>query len=233
MAVIALKDYCLAPENGTQGLAPFDISLASGDVCAVQTDTPDLGHLFLRAVAMILDPLFGEYHFDGVQLSPRRYDEWLQYRRRISYVGPFSALISNLSIRENLLLSRYYYENDLSVPLSEDVEGLCHAAGLSAKLALRPADLTPLGRRIAIAIRELSREARLIVLDHTEDLLGHAAFKLLLGRIQTMQRQGVPVIMMSEGDSPIHRMTNRTIVIAGGRLREAVGPADGQMAPRH
>jgi len=231
MAVIALKDYRLDSESGAPGLAPFDIALASGDVCAVQTDIPDLGHQFLRAVAMSLDPVSGEYHFDGVLLSPRRYDEWLQYRRGICYIGPFSALISNLSIRENLLLSRYYYENDLNVSLSEDVAGLCHAAGLGAKLALRPADLTPLGRRIAIAIRELSREARLIVLDHTEDLLSHAVFNLLLGRIQTLERRGVPIIMMSEGDSPIRRMTNRAVTIAGGRLSEAVAPSDEQMVP--
>ncbi len=233
MAVIALKDYRLDPESASTGLAPFDIALASGDVCAVQTDTPDLGHQLLRAVAMNLDPVSGEYYFDGVLLSPRRYGEWLQYRRRVSYIGPFSALISNLSILENLLLSRYYYENDLDATLSEDVAGLCHAAGLGAKLTLRPAELTPLSRRIAIAIRELSREARLIVLDHTEDLLGHTAFKRLLDRIQTLQGQGVPVIMMSEGDSPIRRMTNRSVVIAGGRLLEGVAPPEEQMPERH
>jgi len=220
MAVIELKNYCMPAEDTEPALAPFDFFLAPGDVCTIQTDATDIGHQFLKALAMISPPVSGEYLCDGHTLSRRRYDEWLQYRRRICYIGPVSALISNMSIRENLLLSRFYYENDLSVALSADVKRLCQAAGLGAKLSARPGELSPLDRRIVIAIRELTREASLVILDNPEDLAGHHTFDLLVDHLRGLHRQGVPMVIMSEGDNPIRQMITRSVTIIGGCLRE-------------
>jgi ABC-type sugar transport system ATPase subunit len=218
MTEIALTDYFLAPDGTAPALAGFDVAFSSGDVCEIRTDLADHGHQFLKAVAMITPPVSGEYRFDGVLLSRRKYPEWLQYRRRICYIGPVSALVSNLTIRENLLLSRIYYENNLRLSLPKAVLQLCQAAGLSGNLSSRPGDLNPLGRRLAIAIRELSRDVALIIMDHTEDLIGHSTFRLLLERIRGLQQHGVPVVVMSEGENPIRRMTNRWVVITDGRL---------------
>lgn len=220
MAVIELVNYQVAATDGTSRLAPFDFSLDAGDVCAVQTVDADLGHQFLGAVAMMNPPDGGEYRCGGRPLSRRRYTEWLAGRRNVGYIGPTSALISNLSIRENLLLSRYYYENDLRVDLPPDVLQLCHLVGLASKLSVRPSALNLLDRRIAIAIRELSRDLTVLVLDNPEDLMGHPTFHLLMDRLRGLHRQGVPMLMMSDGENPVRRMITRTVTIIGGQLRE-------------
>ena len=229
MAFIELKNYHMPPDSAANVLAPFDFSLDQGDVCAVQADISDLGHQFLNALSMISAPMSGEYCSGGRCLQRQRYPEWLQHRRRVAYIGPVSALISNMSIRENLLLSRFYYENDLRLELSEEVTQLCHAAGLGSKLSLRPADLNALERRIAIAIRELTRDVSLVVLDNTEDLIGHPTFRLLMAHLRRLHRKGAPLVMMSESENPIRQMINRCVAIVGGHLRERACSPNGRI----
>lgn len=219
-AFIELKNYRMPSENTETALAPFDFSVAEGDVCTVRADMPDPGHRFLGALSMIGVPLSGEYRFGGHILTRQRYGEWLRYRRQIAYVGPESALISNLSIRENLLLSRAYYENDLNLALSAEAARLCQDAGLSDKLSTRPADLSLPERRVVIAIRELTRDVHLVVLNNPEDLIAQQAFRLLMALLQRLHRQGVPLVMMSSGENPIAQMVNRSLSITGGQLRE-------------
>lgn len=229
-AFIELKNYQLPSGNAAAAMAPFDFSLAEGDVCTIEAEIPDLGHQFIDALSLISVPIAGEYCFDGRFPSRQRYGEWLRCRRQIGYIGPLSALISNLSIRENLLLSRAYYENDLHLKLSAEATQLCNDGGLGGKLSTRPADLSLPDRRIAIAIRELTREVRLVVMDNPEDLIGNQMFRLLMTPLRRLNRQGVPLVIMSDGENPIAQIVTRRVTISGGRLLENPRATIGQVA---
>jgi ABC-type lipoprotein export system ATPase subunit len=66
-------------------------------------------------------------------------------------------MISNRTIRENLLLSRFYYENDLSIDMDETMALLCRDAGLSDDLERRPSELNDSELMKTIAIREMGK----------------------------------------------------------------------------
>jgi len=220
MAIIELTSVRIFANGANAVLAPVDLRLSAGDVVEVKTDAPDAAHALLKSLALMAVPESGEYTLEGAPMDPARYGQWLRGRRRIGYIGPMSALISNLSIRENLLLARSYYENRLDLDLADDVASLCNAFGVADKLDFRPSLLNPLDARIFIAIREVTKEAAILVVDNPEDLVGHPGFHLLMAHIQSAVDGGTALVFYTEGKNALHELTTRRFVIKAGILEE-------------
>jgi len=143
------------------------------------------------------------------------YQNLLEYKKQIGYFGPDAALVSNLTVRQNLLLSRAYYENRLDLDLDDTVKDLCDAFHLTEKLDLRPTALSPLDIRAAIMIREISKPLIFFIMDNPEDLIGQPGFDFLVTRIEHRTAAGMPLVMLSENDELIDRLTDRTVQIPG------------------
>jgi hypothetical protein len=67
----------------------------------------------------------GTYRFNGEMVNLKDYRQCLAVKRQIGYVAADAAMISNRTIRENLLLTRFYYENDLTIDIDQKTEALC------------------------------------------------------------------------------------------------------------
>ncbi len=218
MYVIEMSDYALPPLGSGDGIREFHFALSQGDICAVEAPKPDDGHLFLRTVATLICPRKGTYRFMEKELNLRNYRELLSCKRRIGYIASDAALISNLTIRQNLLLHRYYFENDLSIDLDDQVSHLCDALGVYQKLDRRPANLNSMERQMAIVIREISKNPDVLLLERPEDFVGHARFDMLVKLFNDWIDQHKPVVFVSTDRRLISRFANRRILIANGSL---------------
>src|SRR5512136_501255 len=117
MALIELRDYAHAPTGRGRGLQKFSFLLEPGDAYGLHADRIDDAHLFLRALATLEPPEEGTYFFKDEALNFAKPRKLLPVRRKIGYLGSDAALIGNRTLRTNLLLSRYYYENRLNLEL--------------------------------------------------------------------------------------------------------------------
>ena len=124
------------------------LAVASGDVIAVFTDSPAGGRHLLRILATLEQTERGQYRFNGKPVDLKDYRQCLAVKRQIGYVAPDAAMISNRTLRENLLLTRFYSENDLTIDIDETVGSLCRGAGLSQMLNRRPSVLS--GRELLL-----------------------------------------------------------------------------------
>ena len=220
MTVVELTSV-LTPGGASQaGLAPIDLRLSAGEVGEVTSDSPDMAHTFLETLALITTPVSGSYTLEGAMMDPKRRAAWLRGRRRIGYIGPVAALISNMSIRENLLLARSYYENRLDLDLPDEIAAVCEELGMARKLDLRPGMLSPKDIRMFIAIREIMKDAALLVLDSPEDIIGHHGFDHLMKRLYEAVGSGTVMVFYSGGDNVLHKMTTRRFRIQNGVLEE-------------
>jgi ABC-type lipoprotein export system ATPase subunit len=218
MYLIEMSDYTLPPAGSGDGIKGFHFALSPGEICAVEAPKPDDSHLFLRAVATLAYPHKGIYRFLGNELNLRNYKELLPCKKKIGYIASDAALISNLTVRQNMLLHRYYFENDVGIKLEDKLRDLCDALGICHKLDRRPAELNSLERQLAIVIREISKDPDVLLLSRPEDLVGQAQFDMLVRLFNDWVTQGKPVVFVSSDPRLIRRFATRRILIAGGTL---------------
>lgn len=216
--IIEMADYTLAPSGSGSGINGFFFALSEGDVCAIEAQHPDDGSEFLRAAATLARPVKGTYRFKGKRVNLESYKDTLKYKPKIGYVAPDTALISNLTVRQNILIQRYYFENDLTIDLEERLQSICVASGICGKLDKRPAELNIMETQMAIVIREISKKPQVLLIDRPEDFIGHAKFDLLVDIFTDWIAKQKPVIFLSYDRRLIRRFANRKIYIADGTL---------------
>ena len=127
-------------------------------------------------------------------------------------------MVSNLTVRQNLLLARAYFENRLDLDLHDDVKELCSQFQLAEKLDLRPTVLSPLDIRAAILIREVTKPLQLFIMDSPEALIGQPGFSSLVAKLEQMVTAGLPFVLVCENDELRARLTTQTIRISPGGL---------------
>ncbi len=216
--LIELSNYSLAAVGLGSGIQGFDFALAPGDVCAIESRHPDDAHLFLRALAAMIRPLKGTYAFKGRLCDLHRYQELLACKQQIGYVARDTALISNLTVRQNLLLQGYYHENRLDIDLADDVLALCDTFGIRDKLDRRPSGLSAMETQAAIVIRELGKKPAVLLLGQPEDFIGHAKFDLITQIFNQLIAERSPIVFLSFDRRLVRRFANRNVMIADGAL---------------
>jgi ABC-type lipoprotein export system ATPase subunit len=196
----------------------FDFHLGAGDICAIQSDDGLDAHTFLRALATLEAPVSGTYRFHGERLDFGDYRKLLPVKRRIAYVAPDAAMISNRTVRENLLLMRYYFENSLTIDLDNQVMKILRMFDIQEKLNLRPTQLNANDLSMAILLREMIKAPQLLLLNQPEDFIGHTKFNLLVDLFRRMVSKTLPVVFFSYDEVYAIRFANRQIIINEGRL---------------
>ena len=218
MSIIELLDYTLAPSGSGSGISGFYFGLSSGDVCAIDATNPDDAHQFLRALATLTAPLKGTYKFEEKKQNLSNYHDMLRCKRKIAYIAPDAALISNITVRQNLLMIRYYFENDINIQLDDDVRSLCRNFAIEDKLDRRPAELNSMEAQAAVVIRELSKHPLVLLLEQPEDFIGHARFDLLVQILNDWIARQAPIVFFSYDRRLVGRFANRNILITNGSL---------------
>jgi ABC-type ATPase involved in cell division len=218
MYLIELSEYCLDPIGTGKGLNNSYFALSRGDACSLQTDSTDDAHIFLKALAMLVRSISGTYRFTGNIIDFSDYRKLLPFKKKIGYIGQDSAMLSNRTVRENLLLRRFYFENSLSISLDENILKFLKMFDLEDKLDLRPGELRLVDLQTAIAIRELTKSFDVLLLDRPELYFELKGFYIFNEILENTLEAGHAVVFFSRDPNFIETFSNRKILIAGGTL---------------
>ena len=218
--VIAFSHAKLPPlENGKDGLA-LNFRLSHGEVCEIDAADPEAGRLLLHALAGLVKPVSGSCIFCGRICRTGDYRDMLKSKRYIGYVARDAALISNLTIRDNLLLMRYFHENTLNITLHSQVVDWSRAMGLMEKMEKKPADLNAMDLRAALIVREISKYPVLFLIDRPEDDITQDQFDILISIFQSLSATQVPIVYLSSGQGAIRSLVTHTLQIRHGEVEK-------------
>jgi len=218
--IIELKEYILDSRMTGRPFERFDFSIAWEDVCVLSADSIDDGLTFLKALATLTRPLHGIYRYNGDILNLSDYSGLLSVKKKIGFITSHSALISNRTIRENLLLAGSYFNNTISMELDEKTRELCELFSIQKMIDQRPSDLSARDCHLAITIRELAKSPEILLLEHPEDFIGLANFGILWDFLAKFVKEKLPVVFLSNSKSFIQSFSNRKLVIMQGTLTE-------------
>jgi ABC-type lipoprotein export system ATPase subunit len=218
MPLIELISFRVAPLGSGSGLSGVDLALEKGEMVAVDADEPDDGRLLLRALATLSPPAAGELRFKGAPLDFADYRRLLPVKRSIGYVGADMAMLSNRTLRQNILTMRYYFENSLSIDLDAEAADLCRRLGIEKRLDRLAALADPVDLHRAIAVRELSKNPVLMLLDRPEEILGRQGFQHLLTTLETSGKQRQTWVCTSRDRRFLETLCNRRLRIRNGAV---------------
>ena len=218
MYLINLVDYTIDFPESDCSFNKLNFALSRGDAFAIIGDSPDRAHLFLKALAMIVKPVSGVFYFKDKKVDFSDYRNLLPCKKKIGYIASDSALIGNITVRENFLYMRYYFENSLSLSLDEITKKLCKKFGIYDKLDMRPGRLRSVDLRIAIAIRELAKSPDLLLIERPEDFIGHTRFDLFTEVLRDMVLTILPIVFISYDKDFIEEFSNKKIFLKNGNL---------------
>jgi ABC-type ATPase involved in cell division len=216
--IIELSECSFDPIKEGKGLSHVNFTLPVGALYALSADRPDDGHLFLRAIAALNEPVSGEFFFRGRKLRFSNHRNLLSYRKKIGYIASDSALIGNKSLRENIMLMHSYCDDSPDPLLSEEAQKLCSLFKLSDKMELRPAQLHREDFRLSIVVRELAKSPEVILIEHPRDLISPENFSLLIGVLKEAVCGGISLLILSSDEEFVRELSHRRFWIENGTL---------------
>lgn len=216
--IIEIRNLVLSRVGNPDPVGPSQLVIDRGEMVAIIADAPLDGRHLLRVLATLESPEGGEYRFKGMRVDLNSDQQCLAVKGQIGYVASDAAMLSNRTLRENLLLTRFYHENDLTIDIDETVYGLCNDAGLVGKLDQRPAALSGTELLKAIAIREIAKAPAVMLIELPEHLMQMKESDRLFQHLKKMIRLESAVVFYSHNNKLVG-LANRRLALAGGSIR--------------
>jgi len=222
MKLVELTEYSFDSQETGRPFQPFNFSMTPGDVVSISTDSAVDALNFLKALATLIHPLQGEYRYKQNILDFSNYRNLLDTKRNIGFITSHAALISNRTVRENLLLMSAYhnYTNAASFQLDQHTQEFLKLFSLEDKLELKPADLTHHDYRFVITVRELIKKPEILLLGYPEIFVGIANLGTFNDILLDMLGSDVCIVFLSEYPHFIETFSKRELVISRGTLQE-------------
>jgi putative ABC transport system ATP-binding protein len=218
LPIIEISDLVMAAPDAAMPYVTDRLAVTTGDVVAVEADVPADGRYLLRLLATLDRPKQGRYRFRGDPVDLANYRQCLGIKRQIGYVAADATMISNRTIRENLLLMRFYYENDLSIDIDEPMAGLCRHVGLADNLNRRPSELSSSEVLKAVAIREMGKNPLLMLMDRPETFLAIDDEDVIFNHLKNMLQSGASMVFLSQ-HRKMAELANRRLSLSAGKIR--------------
>lgn len=218
LPIIEISDLVMAAPGAAMPYVTDRLTVATGDIVAVETDVPADGRFLLRLLATLDRPNQGRYRFRGAPVDLANYRQCLGIKRQIGYVAADATMISNRTVRENLLLMRFYYENDLSIDIDETMESLCKRVSLADKLNRRPSELSSGEVLKAVTIREMGKNPVLMLMDRPETFLAIDDEDVIFNHLKSMLQSGASMVFLSQ-NRKMTELANRRLSLSAGKIQ--------------
>lgn len=202
---------------------PLDLSIDSGTTTVIWT-LPSLAAPLIRLCIGLRSPVVGQVFVLGVEASLLPRFEGMTFRRRLGVAMQPGGLISNVTLRTNLMVPLLYAgvaDMEESQVRVDDVLG---AIGITRWADRRPADVPPEVRQAAIIARAIVRRPELLLLEAPFRALRVRRGEELLNLCR--ERAGTVVIVETENEPWLFERADTLVTLdeRGARLeRDEVG----------
>ena len=178
-------------------------------------------------VAGLLRPDAGRVAVNGATLIDTNIRVCLPpEKRRIGFVFQDALLFPHLSVRQNILFSRFFTKKDAP---RADVDSVVETLGIGALLDRRPSTLSGGERQRVGLARAVLASPRLLLMDEPMASLDFARRQEIMGLIERLRDEfAIPIMLVSHSAEEIARLADEVVVLAkrqGGGAGRSGGDA--------
>ena len=208
-------------------VADLSLTVQRGEAVALVGSNASGKGLALRLCAGLETPASGSVRVLGVDPTWASDEQILRLRQRVGFVFDKSALISNLSVFNNVALPLRYHTVLSETEIRERVVARLVECGVEVFRDRFPADLTMGDARQVAMARAMMREPEILFID--EVLVGLDADDLVrFRRIFEMYRRekGLTVVITINAPTNLFALMDRLVLFREGRVVAVCPPAE-------
>lgn len=207
---------------------PIRLSVRPGEILGIIGRNGSGKSAFVRTVLGLQRPRAGRVRVAGVDMYYGAPRDIRDVRTRIGFVLPDGALLSALTVFDNVALHLRYHGSADEWQVRRRVEQWLTRLDLADVAGKRPAALNVNAtRRVAIA-RALVHEPDLVVFDEPFAQLDEESSDATIAVIRELHARGATVIIASIGGARVSHLVDRYLRVENGSLRE---PRPGEPMP--
>lgn len=225
-----MDEYCLAIDdlsyehNGRTVLRDINLTIAAGETVGLYDPTGVSYRALLKICATLLQPTKGKVALEGIPIPYGNEMALFPLRRSIAYISSDTALISNLTLLQNVSLGWAYYENKLLEDCWEEGDKLFSFFHIEGYKHLRPTAVDAEIYKRTVCIRELAKKPGLILLGTVIESLSTEGQNLFLSYVKDhMRREKCAMFIASTGTGFLTRcseLITRSYLLTNGTLNE-------------
>jgi ABC-type transporter Mla maintaining outer membrane lipid asymmetry ATPase subunit MlaF len=222
-----LLDQVSAFLRDVQQIDAVSFGVRRGEAVALLGGNDSGKSLALMVAAGLEVPLTGMVRLLGMDPMQTSMDEYVELRRRIGVVFERPALLSNMSVFNNVALPLRYH----TILSDDQIESRVMAAlrewGVESFRNRFPVELTFGDARLVAFARALVLEPEILFVDEILFGLDAGALARLRKWLQTMREKGKATLVVSaNAPTPLSMMMDRLLFFQKGRLVADCTPAD-------
>lgn len=216
MDIVKLENYKLPPDRSGNGISGA-LNVYENDVISILTDDRDDASLLLKGLATLSYPTEGSYIFDNETLDFSDYRNLLSAKKKIGYIGSDATMLSNRTVRQNMMLSSHFFKNTQSLDIDRETMELCELFKITGILDKRPSEITKFHSNIAISLREIMKRPKLLLIEKPEDFLGYEFMESFSERIYELLKDSA-IVFFSASKFVRDSIKRSEITIENGKL---------------
>mgnify|MGYP000458646705 CR=1 FL=1 len=174
---------------------------------AVRTHGTTGRSTLLKILVGALQPESGNYLINGLSVFNMSFEEFLFYRQKIGYGYDYGGLLSNKTLRENMLLPLHYHNPDWVKDYSARVDELMDVFGLYVNRNARPSEVSGSKRKACCLARAFVMQPEVVLLDEPTQGLTDGGIEVL-ARLITKSRkdEGLRHVFISSENETLLRL---------------------------
>jgi ABC-type transporter Mla maintaining outer membrane lipid asymmetry ATPase subunit MlaF len=220
-------DHVSASEGVLEHVEDFSLTVRKGEAVALVGSNRSGKGLALKLCAGLGEPSSGAVRVLGVDPVSAPAEAVLQLRRRVGVVFAKPALVSNMSVYDNVALPLRYHETLAETVIHGRVMACLAECGVDLFHDHLPGGLVMGDARLAALARALVVEPDILIVDDV--LLGLDAddlirFRGLLGKYR--REKGVTIVVSINAPTSLFALMDRLALMRDGRLVALCPPAE-------
>jgi phospholipid/cholesterol/gamma-HCH transport system ATP-binding protein len=193
--------------------------------------------VLLKIIGGILSPQSmhpkqrGRVLFSGTDIYEDREKEIRKIKKRIAFVFREGTMISNLTVRENMLLPfRFHCPDDNCAAAVEKIEADFHFFGIPDVLDKRPELISYCLKKKLAYIRASLQEPELILLERPMFNLEEEDRLQVLHYLENLKKTGMTFIIASRYQLILETLIDEAIVLEEGKMPNIIGKTHKEFA---
>lgn len=219
--IINLRDI-VYPAETPRLLDSVSADIPQGMVTVILGPSGSGKTVLLKVMGGIIDPVSGQIFMDGVDITTMDEDELKTVRRRISFVFQDGALLSNLSVKENLLLPVNFHFPEMTFTDKHNlVNKFLQNYSIEHTLNKRPSEISSANRKIVAFIRAELTDPDVLLVDEPVANLDASSRRRILHDLSESKKKGKTIVLVTQSQEVLNLLVDYMIIFSGGNVLAA------------